>query len=300
MKECGKYDYVTHSKEFRVFARDKGDIEKMLQALSRLTPLQILEKYRLNFNIDEDQDANPLAHYKENIIDFQQFLRRAIPLLENQKKQLKKMLKTREEQDASYYTILNALTRYEDNNIEYYSDGNPSRRVLTHPDANGETKEKVMHTFKQTLRNPYAEAYLVIKGELLDLRGISDALMGREQVVKQLSATESKKRSDQQEMEKLSQGKTTLKSIFKSAKSKDNEILALQAGIEVANKDIQDYKKLIHYLTIYHGQFAIQKFKREKAAQYKKLMHNFAVKEISNAHELVKFWHACIELCQKQ
>lgn len=70
MKECGKYDYVTHSKEFRVFAREKGDIEKMLSALGRLTPLQILEKYRLNFNIDEDQDANPLAHYKENIIDF--------------------------------------------------------------------------------------------------------------------------------------------------------------------------------------------------------------------------------------
>lgn len=70
MKECGKYEYVTHSKEFRVFARERGDIEKILGALGKLTPMQILEKYRLNFNIDEDQDANPLQHYKENIIDF--------------------------------------------------------------------------------------------------------------------------------------------------------------------------------------------------------------------------------------
>ena len=70
MKECGKYEYVTHSKEFKLFAREKGDIEKMLSALGKLTPMQILEKYRLNFNIDEDQDGSPLSHYKENIMDF--------------------------------------------------------------------------------------------------------------------------------------------------------------------------------------------------------------------------------------
>ena len=82
MKDCGKYDYITHSKEFRVFARERGDIEKMLNVLGKLTPMQILEKYRLNFNIDEDQDTNPMAHFKENIIDFQLFLKRSIPVLD--------------------------------------------------------------------------------------------------------------------------------------------------------------------------------------------------------------------------
>lgn len=38
----------------------------------------------------------------------------------------------------------------------------------------------------------------------------------------------------------------------------------LQAGVEVANKDIEDYKKLVNFLTIYHGQMATQKFKQEK------------------------------------
>ncbi len=33
--------------------------------------------------------------------------------------------------------------------------------------------------------NPYKEAYLWIKGELLDLKGIYEALLGREAVVKQ-------------------------------------------------------------------------------------------------------------------
>lgn len=102
MKECGKYEYVTHSKEFKLFAREKGDIEKMLSALEKLTPMRILEKYRLNFNIDEDQEGSPLNHYKENIIDFQSFLRKALPVMEIQKNQLKKMMTVRDEQDASY------------------------------------------------------------------------------------------------------------------------------------------------------------------------------------------------------
>ena len=260
--------------------------------------MQILEKYRLNFNIDEDQDGTPLAHFKENIIDFQLFLKRAIPVLEIQKRQMKKMMTTRELQDASYSSIMTSLFRYEDNNVDYYSDSDITKRVLSHPDAN-DVKEQVDQTHRG-LKNPFREVYMVLKGELLDLKGMADALAGRETVVKQQSACESKKRSDQQEVEKLSQGKTTLKSIFKSSKSKENDIVSLQSAIEVANKDIADYRKLITFLTIYHGQVAIQKFKKEKARQYLRLIHNMSVKEISNSHINATFWHGILELGQKQ
>jgi hypothetical protein len=147
------------------------------------------------------------------------------------------MMLVRTEQDASYVQIMNSLFKYEDNNIEYYTESDISKRILTDPNQTVDVKEKVDQTFR-ALRNPYREAYLILKGELLYLKGMADALSGREQVVKMQSNTESKKRSDQQELEKLSQGKTTLKSIFKSSKSKENDILNLQAAIEVANKDI--------------------------------------------------------------
>lgn len=70
MKELAKYDYLTHSREFKIFARDKGDIQKILGNLVKQTPMQILEKYRLNFNVDEEQEGTQLQQYKENIIDF--------------------------------------------------------------------------------------------------------------------------------------------------------------------------------------------------------------------------------------
>jgi sorting nexin-1/2 len=49
MKEIAKYDYIVFSKEFKVFARGKGEIDKVLLALPKQTPMQVLEKYRLNF-----------------------------------------------------------------------------------------------------------------------------------------------------------------------------------------------------------------------------------------------------------
>jgi phosphopantetheine adenylyltransferase len=110
-----------------------------------------------------------------------------------------------------------------------------------------------------------------------------------------LSSTEAKKRENQHELEKLSQGKKTLKSIFKSKSGKENDILNLQAAIEVANKDIEDYKKLINFLTIYHGQVAIQKFKKEKGKQYMRVMSGVSVKEINNSHVAATLWHTLIE-----
>jgi hypothetical protein len=44
--------------------------------------MQILEKYRLNFKIDEDQDANHMQVYKNNIIEFSAFLKKIVSVME--------------------------------------------------------------------------------------------------------------------------------------------------------------------------------------------------------------------------
>lgn len=75
------------------------------------------------------------------------------------------------------------MLKYEDQNVDYYSDSDLAKRVLTNPLA-GDMKEKMDTTYKGW-KNPFKDAYYWIKGELLDLRGINEALLGREQVVKQ-------------------------------------------------------------------------------------------------------------------
>lgn len=82
MKEIAKYDYIIYSKEFKVFARGKGEIDKVLQALPKQTPMQVLEKYRINFKIDEDQEPEQVTTYKNRILIFQQYLKKAIGIME--------------------------------------------------------------------------------------------------------------------------------------------------------------------------------------------------------------------------
>ena len=39
MKEIAKYDYIVFSKEFKIFARMKGEVDKILFALPKQTPM---------------------------------------------------------------------------------------------------------------------------------------------------------------------------------------------------------------------------------------------------------------------
>jgi sorting nexin-1/2 len=174
MKELAKYDYLTQSREFKIFARDKGDLDKVLNNLVKQTPMQVLEKYRLNFNVEEEQPASAVQKYKENIIEFQQFCKKVIPVMELQKRQLKRMIQVRDAQDASYKSIVTCLLKYEDNNLEYYSDSDHTKRNLTNP-GKGDFKEQSDTAFK-ALKNPYRDAYYWLKGELLDIKGMNEAL----------------------------------------------------------------------------------------------------------------------------
>ena len=72
--------------------------------------------------------------------------------------------------------------KYEDNNVEYYAESDLTKRVLSNPGV-GDMKENIDNTHK-AWKNPFRDAYYWLKGELLDLKGLNEALLGREQVVK--------------------------------------------------------------------------------------------------------------------
>ena len=118
---------------------------------------------------------------------------------------------------------------------------------------------------------------------MLDIQGMINAMRTREGVMKRQLATESKKRSDQEELEKMSLGKATLKSFFKSKDSKEKDILNLQAAIEQANVDIEEYRKLMNFITVYQGHYAVEKFKADKTKQYARMLYLMSVRSITNA-----------------
>lgn len=147
--------------------------------------------------------------------------------------------------------------------------------------------------------NPYVEAYVWFKNELYTAESMLDALNGVAAVQKACINCEKKKQSDQTELDKLQQGKTTFKSLLKSSSAKQESIAKLCDNIERANLDIQEYKALNNFLTIYHGQVSIDKFKREKHSMYMRALNVFSIREVQNSHKHAVFFHGFLDLHAK-
>ena len=122
MKEIAVYDYIVFSKEFKIFARGKGEVDKVLPMLPKQTPMQVLDKYRVNFKINEDQDMTSMESYRVVIKEFQAYLKKTMNVMEIQRKQIKSMEIVRARNDQCEHDFMQALMRYEDCAVYYYSD----------------------------------------------------------------------------------------------------------------------------------------------------------------------------------
>lgn len=95
--------------------------------------MEVLQKFRANFEINEDQDSAALDGYKDRIMVFQLYLKKAIGIMEMQRKQMKTMEAVRDRQDKSTNELLTHMMKFEEVGLEYYADQEKEKRVLTHP-----------------------------------------------------------------------------------------------------------------------------------------------------------------------
>ena len=68
LKEIAKYEYIVTSSEFSIFARS-GDnsVNVSLNALPKQPPIEILNKYRKAFKINELQSDGKISQYQETV-----------------------------------------------------------------------------------------------------------------------------------------------------------------------------------------------------------------------------------------
>jgi sorting nexin-1/2 len=225
IQECSKYNYIIESEEFQIFARAAGEIVDRLDKLPKQGPGKILDKYRAAFPNIQEEAATEMAGYREKINVFSNFLSKCQASNQTNRDSMMNSVKHHKANAEDYKALYTLMMQYEQQALEYFSENEMNSRVLTHPKAGefGETLQPVVQNFK----NPFLEAAIWIKGEMLDIAGMLNAMKGRDLVMKRQLATEGKKRDDQEELEKLSLGKTTLKSFFKSKAGKEQDQIRL-------------------------------------------------------------------------
>jgi len=121
------------------------------------------------------------------------------------------------------------------------------------------------------LSNPFQEFYYWIIGEINDIEALQEAIQGRDKTLSIKHKLETKKKSDTEELNKLNAGKKTMSTIFKSSSGKQAKITVLSSNISQAEKDIEEYDKLLKMIEVHLGESVIPKFKESQMKAYYKL-----------------------------
>jgi chemotaxis protein histidine kinase CheA len=286
LRKCAKYDFLVNSEEFRVFARPaSGDVEKMLDRLPRIPYGTMIERFREVSGIDEMKyDFADKERLSQVVAEFSIFAKKVLVQMKAMKKSLSNFRDVRMQSIANNRVLMTLLDKYEDLNINCYNDSNPEKLVLNNPEQK-QLKEQMEHMVDNQ-KNSFDQMYHWCKGEIYDIKAVVNAIAHRDNFEGMLKKTEKKKANTEADLDNVNAGKKTIRTIFKDEKDSTR----MQTTIEVTAKELDNLETLISIITIYLGEKIIPQFKKDKLKIYHKLMQQFTVIEINNAHQTASFW----------
>mmetsp|Transcript_41434 Transcript_41434/g.47777 ORF Transcript_41434/g.47777 Transcript_41434/m.47777 type:complete len:137 (+) Transcript_41434:1018-1428(+) len=129
----------------------------------------------------------------------------------------------------------------------------------------------------------------------MDIEALQEAIEGRNRTLQHKNKLESKKKADTEELNKLNAGKKTLKTLFKSSSGKQAKITVLSSSISQAEKDIEEFDKVLKMIEVHLGESVIPTFKDTQMKAYYKICQNIACLEIEDSNKIAKFWAGFLE-----
>lgn len=288
MKQMSRFPYLLSSDTFKAFSRPNGEIEKLLNMHPKPTPENIIERFKMKLFVDEFPDDSVVREAREQINEFQNFCKRIAPVLAKMKKESRIWVPVKNRHNTSYKQLIELLGEFEEQTITTYADSNANKLVIG--DINDtEIKDKA-EEMNNNLKNPYHDFHTWVRGECDDIEALYEAIKGRDRIAEMRNNLDKKKKSDAGSLDKLNQGKKTLKTMFKGQSGRQVEITNLTNNIAQAEKDVELYGRLVNMIEVYLAETVIPKFKEGKLDLYYSVIKEFGSAEISNAHQQATFW----------
>ena len=192
LRKCARYDFIINSEEFKIFARPSGDIEKLLDRLPRVPTGSMIERTREVTNVNERMfDFADKERFNNVGTEFAFFAKKVLLQMKGLKKSLATMRDCKAQSILHQRSLVALLDKYEDLNMNCYTENAPDRLVLNNPD-NKQLKESMEHMVENQ-KNPFDEMYHWCKGEIYDIKAILFAIEQKQAMEKLLKKTETKK-----------------------------------------------------------------------------------------------------------
>lgn len=216
LKKLSAFPFIINSEEFLVFSRPQGDIEKLLAKLPNLTPMQIVDRMREALSIEEHlYDPIQMDSFDQQCHEFSHFHKQVIPVLKGLQKDVSTYMNATSQGIQDYKQFLSMLEKYEGLNFSTYVDNDESRLVFGNGDGGKDLKKQVSK-LSDNLKNPYFNIYHWVKGEIFDIDSIMAAVSIKDKIEKTRLAKEKTKKSTQENLDNVTTGRKTVKTLFKN------------------------------------------------------------------------------------
>lgn len=216
LKKLSAFPFIINSEEFATFARPQGDVEKLLGKMPNLTAVQVAERMREALSIEEHlYDPLELDGFEQQCQEFSHFHKQVMPVLKGLLKGVSGYMNATSQGIQDYKQFLHMLDKYEGLNFSNYVDGEESRMVFGNGEAGQDLKTEVSK-LSDNLKNPYFNVYHWVKGEIFDIDSIMGAVTCKERIEKSRMAKEKSKKSTQENLDNVTTGRKTVKTLFKN------------------------------------------------------------------------------------
>jgi hypothetical protein len=177
------------------------------------------------------------------------------------------------------------LEAYEEENALCYEHGMEEGLIFSEAKKKPDTIV-CLENMKENVQNPFDALYYWCKGEIYDIKSLVTSIQQRDAIEKQIRKTRQKKEETAEDLDKIQEGKTTMRTVFKNS----SDTSGMQKQIEVNEREIDNLTLLYELITIYLGEEVIPSFKKCKVNVYKQIMTQVATVELSNCYYVANFW----------
>lgn len=230
MQEVSLIPHLWESEEMNTFIRPKLDVEKNLGLMGKITSEQALERLANYSGVDYQTAYSSSSKYKDALREFVASSKEIFKFLEGFKNYAKKLEQIRALKVLADTKMTDYLNKYEESTVAIYGLADfTNNRIVSNTD---DTKVRdAFDLMPRAIENPYRKFKHWIKEEIIDFHALVEAISQRESIEGSKSKAESKRKDAQATLDKLNAGKKTLKTFFKSASAKANEITNLTQKI---------------------------------------------------------------------
>lgn len=265
------------------------DVEKSLTLMSKLTTDQTLERIQAHVGQDEVGAGERLEKYNEQINEFKGGAKKMFSMLMKFKNYVGALQTLRKHETHQMKKFSGFFADYETNSLGAYS-ASKYQASMFFSDPNLATSKEKVDSIGNSRTNPFVKMRYWVKEEQLDLASILEAIHVKEGMEKRLEATKKKKRSTQNSLDKLSQGKKTLTNFWKSQSTKANNITQYTATIAQCEQDIENYERMIKMAACNLSENSIPQFKQDKSVSYYRMLTAFSSAELKNSQDAADVW----------